>query len=142
MFFLQNNEINNYNSFTQKYSLDARKNEIERVRRKYPDKIPVYVNKSNKSDINDIKKHKFLVPDTLTMGEFMIVIRQNIQLKPEQAITLFIQTIDNNIIMSPTSETIGSVYYKNVLSFQNDPKYKNNIDGYLYLIYSGENTFG
>jgi hypothetical protein len=142
MFFLHNEQTNSSDSFTQKYSLDERKNEISRIMYKHPDKIPVYINKSHNSPINDIKKHKFLVPETLTIGEFMIIIRKNIQLKPEQAITLFIQTIDNNIIMAPTSETIGSVYYKNVLSFQNNPKYKNNIDGYLYLVYSGENTFG
>lgn len=140
MFFSQNKRNNN--SFTEQYTFDERKNEIIRVMMKHPDKIPVYINKSHNSDINDIKKHKFLVPETLTIGEFMIIIRKNIQLKPEQAITLFIQTIDDNIIMAPSSETIGSVYYKNVISFKNNSKYSNKIDGYLYLVYSGENTFG
>jgi hypothetical protein len=142
MFFLENTQINNSSSFTEKYTLNQRKNEIDRILLKHPYKIPIYISKSDNSDINDIKKHKFLVPETLTIGEFMIVIRKNIELKPEQAINLFIKTIDNGIVMAPTSETIGSIYYKNVLSLKNDTKYKNSIDGYLYLIYSGENTFG
>jgi GABA(A) receptor-associated protein len=140
MFFQKNNIVNN--SFVKKYSLDERKNEINRIATKYPNRIPIYINKAYNSDISEIIKHKFLVPDTLTMGEFMIIIRKNIQLKPEQSITLFIHTIDNNIILAPTSETLGSIYHKNILSFKNDDKYKNEIDGYLYLIYSGENTFG
>ena len=140
MFFEKNNIVNN--SFIKKYSLDERKNEINRIGIKYPNRIPIYINKAYNSDISEIIKHKFLVPDTLTIGEFMIIIRKNIQLKPEQSITLFIHTIDNNIILAPTSETLGSVYHKNILSFKNDDKYKNEIDGYLYLIYSGENTFG
>ncbi len=133
MFFQKNSILNN--SFIEKYSLYERKNEINRITNKYPNRIPIYINKAYNSDINDIIKHKFLVPDTLTITEFMIIIRKNIQLKPEQSITLFIRTVDNNIILAPTSETIGSVYNKNVLSFKNDEKYKNNIDGYLYFIY-------
>lgn len=140
MFFQEKKQ--NKNFFTEKYSIEERKNEIQRIILKHPERVPVYINKDHNSTINDITRHKFLVPENLTIGEFMMVIRKNIKLLPEQAIILFIQTVDNDIILAPTSETIGSIYYKNVLSFKNDDKYKNNIDGYLYLIYSGENTFG
>ncbi len=140
MFFSKTKEINN--DFTKKYSFEERKNEIDRMYVKHPNKIPVYINKAANSNINDIKKHKYLVPQELTIGEFMVIIRKNIQLQAEQAITLFIQTVNNNVLMVPTSETMGSVYHKNVLSLKKIPEYNKLIDGYLYIVYSGENTFG
>ncbi len=140
MFFSKTQEIKN--DFVEKYSFEDRKNEIDKIFIKHPNKIPIYINKAKNSNINDIKKHKYLVPQELTIGEFMVIIRKNIQLQPEQAITLFIQTVGNNVLMVPTSETMGSVYNKNVLSLKNSHEYKKLIDGYLYIVYSGENTFG
>ena len=76
--------------------------------------------------IKNIDKNKYLVPPDLTIGQFLYVIRKRIKLTPEKSIFLFI----NNSI--PSSSKIISQLYK-------DHK---NEDGFLYIIYSGENTFG
>lgn len=82
--------------------------------------------KQPRSNIQDIDKRKFLVPSDLTVAQFMYIIRKRIQLPPEKAMFLFV-----NKILPTTSSTMGSIYDEH-----KDP------DGFLYISYSGENTFG
>merc|ERR1711998_656410 len=58
----------------QEHPLERRKSEAERIRAKYPDRIPVICEKSDRSDIPDIDKKKYLVPADLTVGQFIYVI--------------------------------------------------------------------
>ena len=74
----------------------------------------------------DIDKKKYLVPQDLTVGQFVYIIRKRIKLSPEKAIYLFI-----NNILPPTAALMSSIY--------EDQKDE---DGFLYITYSGENTFG
>ena len=77
-------------------------------------------------DRDPIDKKKYLVPNDITVGQFVYVIRKRLVVPPEKAIFLFI-----NGILPPTASLLGSIYdeYK-------DP------DHFLYITYSGENTFG
>lgn len=77
---------------------DKRKAEAERIRQKYPDRIPVICEKVEKSDIPTIDKKKYLVPSDLTVGQFVYVIRKRIKLSPEKAIFIFV-----NEILPPTA---------------------------------------
>ncbi|KAI8465593.1 MAG: autophagy protein [Monoraphidium minutum] len=113
-------------SFKQEHSLEKRQAEAGRIREKYPDRIPVIVEKAEKSDIPDIDKKKYLVPADLTVGQFVYVIRKRIKLSPEKAIFIFISNV-----LPPTAALMPSVY--------EDHK---DDDGFLYITYSGENTFG
>jgi GABA(A) receptor-associated protein len=103
-----------------------RKSEAERIRAKYPDRVPVICEKADRSDIPDIDKKKYLVPADLTVGQFHYVIRKRIKLAPEKALFLF---CDNNI--PPNASLMSTVYEE-----QKDE------DGFLYIKYSGESTFG
>ncbi|KAJ2556385.1 Autophagy- protein 8, partial [Coemansia sp. RSA 1933] len=103
-----------------------RQEEADRIRRKYPDRIPVICEKVEKSDIHNIDKKKYLVPADLTVGQFVYVIRKRIKLSPEKAIFIFV-----NEILPPTAALMSSVY----------EEHKDD-DGFLYITYSGENTFG
>jgi len=103
-----------------------RQAESNRIRNKFPDRIPIVVEKSETSDVPDIDKSKYLVPQDLTMGQFLYVIRKRIKLAPEKAIFLFI-----NNSLPPTSASVSAIYEKH-----------KDVDGFLYVIYSGENTFG
>jgi len=114
-------------TFKSKNSLEDRKKESNRVLTNYPNKIPIICEKTKQSEkIPDIDKHKYLIPMDLTVGQFMCVIRKRMKLTPEMAIYIFIKGK-----VPPTSSLISSLY--------ND--YKDE-DGFLYLEYSGENTFG
>lgn len=109
------------NTYTEK-----RKSEAERIRAKYPDRVPVICEKADRSDIPDIDKKKYLVPADLTVGQFHYVIRKRIQLAPEKALFLF---CSNTI--PPNAALMSTVYEE-----QKDE------DGFLYVQYSGESTFG
>lgn len=78
--------------------IEKRKAEAERIRQKYPDRIPVICEKVEKSDIPTIDKKKYLVPADLTVGQFVYVIRKRIKLSPEKAIFIFV-----NEILPPTA---------------------------------------
>jgi GABA(A) receptor-associated protein len=73
-----------------------------------------------------IDKNKFLVPSDLSIAQFLFTIRKRIKLRPEQSLFLFVK---NSI---PRSDILLSQLYK---------EYKDE-DGFLYITYSGENTFG
>ena len=104
----------------------SRKNESTKIILKYPDRIPVIVNKCNKSKLNTLKKNKFLVEKDMKYMNFIFTIRNNIDLDKSQS--LF--TLVNNTLING-NQTMGEIY--------NDHK---NEDGFLYVVYTSENTFG
>lgn len=108
------------------YDFDKTLEETTRIRKKYPDRVPVYVKKVNGCEFIDIDKHKFLVPNDLTLGSFVTVIRKRIKLAPEKAIFIFI-----NNVLPPLSNLMLNIY--------NEMKDR---DGFLYIYYNGESVFG
>ncbi|XP_076916856.1 autophagy-related protein 8C-like [Bidens hawaiensis] len=100
--------------------------EAARIREKYPDRIPVIVEKAERSDVPDIDKKKYLVPADLTVGQFVYVVRKRIKLSAEKAIFNFVKNI-----LPPTAAMMSAIYEEN-----------KDEDGFLYMTYSGENTFG
>jgi GABA(A) receptor-associated protein len=78
-------------SFKSEHPLEKRKQEAERIRSKYPERVPVICERDPRSDIPDIDKKKYLVPADLTVSQFTFVIRKRIKLPPESAMFLFIK---------------------------------------------------
>ena len=76
-------------AFKDKYSQEYRTTECTRIMLKYPDRIPVIVELVKGSKLN-LDKNKFLVPNDLTVGQFMYVIRTRIHVDPDEAIFLFV----------------------------------------------------
>ncbi|PWZ46475.1 Autophagy-related protein 8C [Zea mays] len=113
-------------SFKLEHPLEKRQSEANRIREKYPDRIPVIVEKAERSDIPDIDKKKYLVPADLTVGQFVYVVRKRIKLSAEKAIFIFVKNT-----LPPTAALMSSIYEEN-----------KDEDGFLYMTYSGENTFG
>ena len=93
---------------------------------KHSDKIPIIISKYNKSDLNNIDKNKFLVPNDMTLTQFIYTIRKRIKLDSSKALFFFI----NNTVPK-NSAPLGELY--------NLHKDK---DGFLYITYNSENTFG
>ena len=113
--------------FKMEFSFDKRRIEGERIRTKYPDKVPIILEKSDSSDIPEIEKKKLLVLESLTVGQLINIIRKQINLHSYQAMYLF---VDNTVIPS-LSESLGDIYKKHA-----------NKDNFLYITYAVENTFG
>jgi len=60
------------------------------------------------------------------VAQFMYIIRRRINLPSEKAMFLFV-----NKVLPTTSASMGTIYAEN-----------KDEDGFLYVAYSGENTFG
>ncbi|XP_030831690.1 gamma-aminobutyric acid receptor-associated protein-like 2 [Strongylocentrotus purpuratus] len=112
--------------FKEEHSEEDRKSESAEFRSKYPDNIPVIVEKEMKSSIQDIDKRKFLQPAKTTVAQFEYIIRKRIQLPPEKPLFLFV-----NEVTPAASSTLAEV----------DAEHRD-VDGFLYISYSGENTYG
>lgn len=113
-------------NYKKKNNFEKRSKESENVLNKYPDRIPIIVERSKKCTFDDIDKSKYLVPKDMTMGQFTYIIRKRIKLDPSQ--TIFISV---NGTLSSSTEIVSNVYDD-----------KKDEDGFLYVCYTNENTFG
>ena len=106
--------------------------------------------KVEKSDIATIDKKKYLVPADLTVGQFVYVIRKRIKLSPEKAIFIFVDEV-----LPPTAALMSSIYEEHkdedgyvarpllrIAAVLVSPPANWFSDSFLYITYSGENTFG
>jgi len=112
--------------FKKQYPLYERLQESQKVLHNYPDKVPVICEKDNRVQNCGIKKRKYLVSRDLTIGQFIFIIRNNVQMRSDMGLFLF-----TNGIIPSSSDTIEYIYNK----------FKEN-DGFLYINYAFENTFG
>lgn len=115
--------MTNSNTFKSKLTLEQRKAESLKIRTKYPDKIPIICEVSK--DIV-LDKNKYLVPNDLTAGQFIYVIRKKMKLLPEQSVFIFI-----NKTLPPSGELLSEIY-----------KSSKDEDGFLYIYVAMESTFG
>ncbi len=113
-------------NYKSRYSEEYRLNEYNKIIKKYPNKVPVIVCKSEYCTLDNIDKEKFLVPSDMTIGQFIYVIRKRINIESHQA--LFI-TINNSL--QGSNKLMQEIYESN-----------KDKDGFLYIKYTSENTFG
>ena len=104
-----------------------RKKESEKIKNQFPEKIPIICEKDPKSNIREIDKTKYLVPNDLTVSQFNIMIRKRIEIQQEAAFYLLV-----NGKHSITGDTLLSEIYE---------KYQDE-DGFLYIAYASELTWG
>jgi GABA(A) receptor-associated protein len=106
--------------------METRLEESTRILEKYPDRIPILVNKKQGCDIPEMEKKKYLVPRDMTLTQFIFVIRKRLVLEPSKA--LFFTMNDR---MEVGNRKISDIYLEHKEE-----------DGFLYITYSSENTFG
>lgn len=107
-------------------NMSSRKTLVASLRQKYPDRLPIIVDRATTQD-PVLPKNKFIIESTCTMGTLIAVIRKHLILPSGSA--LFFYT--DSQIMVPVGALIGDIY-----------KQYRNEDGFLYIIYTLENTFG
>lgn len=106
---------------------ERRRAESINIITKYPDRIPVIVMQGrNAKDIPLLDKNKFLTPKNMSVGQFLYVVRRRINLPAEKALFLFCGD------MLPTTATQMAELYQNHAD----------TDGFLYMTYTSESTFG
>lgn len=112
--------------FQSKHLFEKRKEESEKIREKYKDRIPIIVLKHKSCDLPTIDKHKYLVPHDMSFSQFIFVIRKRIKLDSAQSL---FTSINGKLVSG--SSLVSAIYQ------QNKDK-----DGFLYVVYTSENTFG
>ena len=70
-------------------SFDERKSDSDRIRKKYPDRVPIILSRYSRTDAL-VDKYKYLSPGDVTIMSLLYHIRKSIKLRPEQAIYLMI----------------------------------------------------
>ena len=115
--------------FKERFDLKARTLEAERIISKYPTRVPIIVEKAPVcKTLQPLDREKFLVPSDMQVSEFYFVIRKRMQdLNPNEALFFFV----GDGVMAKPSLTLKEMY----------DEYKD-ADGFVYMSYSGESTFG
>jgi len=112
--------------FKKKNDYNKRLAESTNIKNKYPDRIPIIVEKYKDCKLPTIDKCKYLVPKDMNLGQFVYIIRKRIKLEASQA--LFVTV---NGVLESSNAMISDLY-----ETQKDD------DGFLYIVYTSENTFG
>ena len=95
---------------------------------KYPTRVAVWISVAeDEKNIPDLDRHKYLIERDMTMAQVSYIIRRRIVL--DDSMALFI-LIDNGVL-PPSTASVGSIYDSNHAD-----------DGYLYIVYRCERTFG
>lgn len=100
----------------------SNKTEAQLVRERFPNKYPLLINSNNIK----LPKNKYIVPDDMTVGQFVFYLRKSLSVDHEISIFLYI-----NGKLPPISQTIQSLYNENYSD-----------DGFLRIDIEKENTFG
>lgn len=114
--------------FKNNFSFNDRLSKSNELIMKYPDRIPIICEQSATSTDTYLllDKNKYLVPHNFTLGQFLCIIRKRLKLSPEKTIFLF---IEENFYSS--NQLLSNIYDTN-----------KDKDGFLYITYAFENTFG
>ncbi|KAL1501974.1 hypothetical protein ABEB36_007192 [Hypothenemus hampei] len=107
---------------------EIRKEEVMAIRTRFPNKIPVIVEKYWKEhQLPELNKSKFLVPQDITMAQFQSIIRNRMQMGQNQALYLLV----NERSMLSLSLTLGQVYSEHA-----------GPNGFLHITYASQEVFG
>jgi GABA(A) receptor-associated protein len=117
-----------HSDFKADHTFNNRQMESLKMLNKYPDRIPVICQRHNRAnkECPFIDKIKYLIPLDLTVGQFVYVIRKRMHMASEKALFIFIEGT-----IPPMSSLMSQVYKE----YQDE-------DGFLYISYNTENTFG
>ncbi len=106
--------------------LEERVKQFEKVTQAHPNKVPVILERAPSAEVPDIDKNKYLLPRDFTVANFLEVIRKRTNLTREQALFVY---VDGTV---PASNAMfGSIY-----------EHHKDKDGFLYVVYTGESSFG
>jgi hypothetical protein len=118
--------------YIDKFPFHQRLKYYDNLKNQYPDRFPVVIEKAPGSRLkfeNSCLK-KFLVPHKTTLGSFIVIIRNAINIPVHESFWL-IPAFDHSFILSPHNQFMSYFYNRYVSQ-----------DGFLYLHLREQNAFG
>lgn len=112
--------------YFNKVCLEERVKQFQKVMETHPNKIPVILEKAPTAEVPDVDRNKYLLPREFTVANFLDVIRKRTNLGKEQAIFIYV-----NGTVPASNAMFGSIYEQH-----------KDADGFLYVVYTGESSFG
>jgi GABA(A) receptor-associated protein len=111
--------------FRERLTFEERRRECLRALERRPDHVPTILVRAGKATPL-LDKEKFLIPLEVTASQLLFVVRRRLRMKPSEALFLF---CNQRMLTGSTPVRLAYADYR-------DP------DGFLYVTYSVENTFG
>ncbi|KAI9123263.1 hypothetical protein K1719_006152 [Acacia pycnantha] len=118
--------MGNVKCFKNEFTFEERLKESQSIAAKYPDRVPVIIEKYSRTDLPELDKKKYLVPRDMSIGQFIHILSSRLRLPPGKALFIFVKNT-----LPQTANLMDAVY----------EAYKDD-DGFLYMCYSSEKTFG
>ena len=79
-------------------TIEERLKESKKVFEKYPDRLCIYIEKSEKCKIvNNLEKNKYIIPNTISVAEFIVIIRKRINITSEHREDRITQSLTRGI---------------------------------------------
>lgn len=113
-------------SFRKRLPLEQRKVECRRVLLRHPGYVPAILERGN-DDAPRIDREKFLLPRDLTAAQLHFVVRRRLKMGPSEALFL----LCHGCTLGGNDYTVGQLH-----------ETRRDEDGFLYICYTLEHTFG
>ncbi|VDN17428.1 unnamed protein product [Gongylonema pulchrum] len=115
-------------TFKERHPFVQRVKDANAIRQREPNKIPVVVERFEGEKYLPILDHcKFLVPEHITLGGLMQIVRCRMHLHPDQTLFLLV----NEKSMVSNGMTMLELYQQEA-----------DEDGFLYIVYTSQPAFG
>lgn len=111
--------------YKESRSFEERCRESATMLIRFPDRVPIVI--EPRANAPPIDKRKFMTPKDINFAQLMFVVRKRLAMTSQQ--NLFFFTGNNSVIIA--SQRISDIYSNHA-----------DEDGFLYVCYSLENTFG
>lgn len=107
--------------------LDERQTQAFRLVKRFPERLPVIVDRANRN-APKLDRNKYIINAHDTLSQVIYLLRKRLKLNPQQAVFFF---SDDNLLSG--NMTISQIRHLSSLKHG---------DGFTYLFYSLEDTFG
>ena len=114
-------------NFKIETNVEERKKEYIKMKNNFPEKIPVICERDPKSNLIDIDKNKYLVPDDFAVSQLNEMLRKRVIFNSYEPFYLLFNGKD-----CVTGDKILREIYE---------KYKDSQDGFLYIGYTDDLTY-
>jgi len=113
--------------FKDETTIEKRREEVAKITSKWPGRIPIILEKSKNSQLEDIPKSKFLCPSDYSVQQFLGCIRKKVKMRRDTALFIFV----NGRELVTGDSSMQGIYEQ-----------KKDEDGFLYMIYSDQDVMG